>query len=165
MDSNNLNSDVRQGLIFGVNSGVITTAGVVAGLVQANVNPTILVVTIISLAVSDSLAEAYGLFLSKKGEEPEDNSLGPVKSLVGVLIMKIGVMLSFLIPLLFSRKLKYYKNMSWPIIWGLLILTGLDYYTSKLRKEKILPYLVQHYVLLGIAILFNVFFSRIISKL
>ena len=80
-----VDSDLRQGLIFGVNSGVITTAGVLAGLVQTPVSPLIVIVTVVSLAVSDGIAESYGLFISKKVEEPEDNSKGPVKSLFGLL--------------------------------------------------------------------------------
>ena len=95
-----VDSDLRQGLIFGVNSGVITT-GVLAGLVQTPVSP-LVIVTVVSLAVS-GIAESYGLFISKKVEEPEDNSKGPVKSLFGLLFTKMVVVLSFLIPLLFSK--------------------------------------------------------------
>ena len=78
-----VDSDLRQGLIFGVNSGVITTSGVLAGLVQTPVSPLIVIVTVVSLAISDGIAESYGLFISKKVEEPDDNSKGPVKSLLG----------------------------------------------------------------------------------
>lgn len=158
-------ADLRQGIIFGINSGVITTAGVLAGLVQTPISPMIVIVTIVSLAISDGIAESYGLFISKKVEEPDDNSSGPSKSLFSLLLTKMAVVLSFLIPLLFSRKLGYFKNMLWPIIWGGLILTLLDYYASRLRKEKIMPYLVQHYILLAITLLLNIFFGRMIAKL
>jgi len=160
-----LDADLRQGLIFGVNSGVITTAGVLAGLVQTPVSPLIVIVTIVSLAISDGLSESYGLFISKKVEVPDDKGSGPARSFIGLLVMKILVVLSFLIPFLFSRKLNYYKNMLWPILWGGLILTVLDYYASRLRKEKMLPYLVQHYILLGVTLLLNVFFGKAIAKL
>jgi len=160
-----LDSDLRQGLIFGVSSGVITTSGLLAGLVQTPVSSIILIVTIVSLAISDGISESYGLFISKKVEEPDDKGQGPVKSFIGLLFTKMFVVLSFLIPLLFSRKLGYYKNMMWPILWGLLILTILDYYASRLRKEKMLPYLIKHYILLGITLGLNVFFGRMINKL
>jgi hypothetical protein len=77
----------------------------------------------------------------------------------------MAIVLSFLIPLLFSRKIGYYKNMMWPILWGLLIITLLDYYASSLRKEKMLPYLAKHYVVLFITLVLNIFFGRMISKL
>ena len=160
-----VDSHLRQGLIFGINSGVITTAGVLAGLVQTSVSPLIVIVTIVSLAISDGLSEAYGLFMSKKVEKPGDKSKGPAKSFFGLLFTKMLVVLSFLIPFLFSMKLNYYKNMLWPMLWGVLILTALDYYASRLRKEKMLPYLVKHYILLGVTLILNVFFGKMITRI
>ena len=160
-----LDSDLRQGLIFGVSSGVITTSGLLAGLVQTPVSPIIVIVTIVSLAISDGISESYGLFISKKVEDPDDKGPGPVKSFLGLLFTKMAIVLSFLIPFLFSRKLGYYKNMSWPILWGLLIVTLLDYYASSLRNENMLPYLAQHYVVLFITLVLNIFFGRMINKL
>ena len=160
-----LDADLRQGLIFGVSSGVITTSGVLAGLVQTSVSPVIVIVTVVSLAISDGISESYGLFISKKVEKPKDNGRGPIKSFIGLLFTKMIIVLSFLIPLLFSRKLGYYKNMIWPILWGVLILTILDYYASCLRKEKMVPYLIKHYILLFITVGLNVFFGRMIIKL
>ena len=61
-----VDSDLRQGLIFGVSSGVITTSGLIAGLVQTPVSPIIVIVTIVSLAISEGISESYGLFISKK---------------------------------------------------------------------------------------------------
>ena len=107
----------------------------------------------------------YGLFISKKVEEPKDKSVGPAKSFLGLLFTKVLVVLSFLIPFLFSRKLTYFKNMSWPILWSILVLTIIDYYSSKLRKEKLAPYLVQHYLLLAVTIGLNIFFGKIIAGL
>jgi vacuolar iron transporter family protein len=158
-------ADLRQGLIFGTHSGIITTAGILSGIIQAKVSPLIIIVTIVSLAISDGLSEAYGLFISKKVEEPKDKSVGPAKSFLGLLFTKVLVVLSFLIPFLFSRKLTYFKNMSWPILWSILVLTIIDYYSSKLRKEKLAPYLVQHYLLLAVTIGLNIFFGKIIAGL
>ena len=55
--------------------------------------------------------------------------------------------------------------MSWPILWSILVLTIIDYYSSKLRKEKLAPYLVQHYLLLAVTIGLNIFFGKIIAGL
>ena len=58
----NVNSSLRQGAFFGINSGVITTTGVLVGLSQATVNPYIIIITIISLALSDGLGESWNLY-------------------------------------------------------------------------------------------------------
>ena len=66
MLSEKLIDDLRQGCFFGLNSGVITTSGLISGLIQTNINYKILVISVISLAISDSFSESYGLYLSKK---------------------------------------------------------------------------------------------------
>ena len=69
-----MNNDLRQGFIFGLNSGIITTAGLISGLVQAKVSKVIIMISVLSLALSDSISEAYGMFLSKKAEDVKDFS-------------------------------------------------------------------------------------------
>ena len=68
--------DIRQGLFFGLNAGVITTTGLISGLVQTKISYNLLIISIISLAISDSASEAYGLYLSKKAEDIKDYCCG-----------------------------------------------------------------------------------------
>ena len=42
------NSDYRQGIFFGVNSGLITTTGLLAGIAQTTNNPIIIIISKIS---------------------------------------------------------------------------------------------------------------------
>ena len=119
----NINSALRQGIFFGINLGVITTTGVLAGLSQATLNPYIIIITIISLALSDGLGEAYGIYISKKAEKLQDDSNNPLLSLTGLLIMKIAIVLSFLLPFLVSMSTKYFRNLLWPLGWGLYLNT------------------------------------------
>ena len=114
-----LNDDLRQGFIFGLNSGVITTAGLISGLVQTKVSKIIIMISVISLAISDSVSEGYGLFLSKKAENIKDFSNGPYHALISLLLTKFFVVMSFLIPMFFTNNIKIYKNLSWVIGWSL----------------------------------------------
>ena len=86
-----MSNDLRQGFIFGLNSGVITTAGLISGLVQTNVSKIIIMISVISLAISDSVSEGYGLFLSKKAEDIKDFSNGPYYALISLLLTKFFV--------------------------------------------------------------------------
>ena len=160
----NLNSSLRQGAFFGINSGVITTTGVLAGLSQATINPYIIIITIISLALSDGLGESYGIYISKKAEKPNDDSKNPTMSFVGLLIMKIIVVLSFLLPFTISMSTKYFKNLVWPLSWGIVLLTIMDYKLSYLRDEPIYHYIIPHYAILIITVLVTKFFGQVISK-
>ena len=104
-----LMNDLRQGFFFGLNSGVLTTSGLISGLIQTNINYKILIISVISLAISDSFSEAYGLFLSKKAEDIKDITKGPLLSMMSLFTTKFVIVMSFLIPLLFSKSLKVFK--------------------------------------------------------
>ena len=144
----NLMDDLRQGFFFGLNSGIITTCGLITGLVQTNINHKILIISVLFLAISDSFSESYGLYLSKKAENVEDLTRGPIYSLVALFLTKFVIVISFLLPLLFTKSLKVFKNMSWVIIWSVIVLFIVDYNLSKMRNENIWEYILPHGVVL-----------------
>lgn len=160
-----MNDDIRQGLFFGLNSGVITTSGVISGLVQTEVSKIILIVSIVSLAISDSASEAYGLYLSKKAEDIEDFTNGPLYSFFALLITKFVIVLTFLIPLLFTDNIKIFRNMIWVTLWGLFLLAVLDYILCSMRNESFMEYFVPHIIVFGLVILFTRTFGRMIENL
>ena len=59
-----MNSSFRQGIFFGANSGVLTTTGLITGLVQTKITKNYLIISIISLAIADSISESYGMYIS-----------------------------------------------------------------------------------------------------
>ena len=159
-----LPESLRQGLFFGLNSGVITTTGLLAGISQTTNNYIYIIVAIISLAISDGFSEAYGLYISKKVEKVDDDSINPFYSLVSLLLTKTVIVISFLIPFMFSKDMTYFKNLYWPFVWGMFILLILDFHLSYIREENILKYLIPHTIILLIVMLLSKFFSRILIK-
>ena len=159
-----MNSSFRQGVFFGANSGIITTVGLTTGLVQTKISKNYLIVSIISLAIADSISEAYGMYISKKAEDTDDDSKNPVYALLGLLIMKFFIVISFLIPFLFSDSLKYYKNLYWVIGWGLFLISIVDYNISELRDESFMGYLIPHTMILFLVIYLTRLFGRLIEK-
>jgi vacuolar iron transporter family protein len=162
---NEVNKDSRQGIFFGVNSGILTTLGVIAGISQTTKNPMYVVVSVLSLAISDCVGEAYGMYLSKKAEKIDDKSNGPFLSLVSVFLAKFITVLIFLLPLLFSWDLKYYKNLSWPMLYSVVMLAIIDYRLAKLRNEKPTHYIINHLILLLIVAVSTKFIGVSLSKL
>ena len=156
---------LRQGLFFGLNSGVLTTLGVICGLVQADISKYILIISVLSLAIADSTSEAYGLYVSKKAEIVDDHSNNPLLSSISLYVMKFVIVASFLLPLLFTNNLWLYKSMIWPITWGAILLLFLDFNLSTIRKENILNYLVPHVVLVFLIVVSTKYFGRRINKL
>ena len=155
-----MNDNLRQGFIFGLNSGIITTAGLISGLVQAKVSKVIIMISVLSLALSDSISEAYGMFLSKKAKDVKDFSNGPYYALISLLLTKFFVVISFLIPLIFTNDIKFYKNLSWVVCWSIFLIVILDINLSILRNESFMYYFIPHIVIL----LFVIFVSKNIGK-
>ena len=156
-------SSLRQGLFFGANSGVITTTGLLAGVSQSTNNPLVIIISLVSLAISDGISEAYSLYISKKAENPADSSNGPLLSFGGVILTKMSIVLSFMLPFIFSRNLKYYKNLVWPLSWSILLLIVVDYKLIQLRDEKILDYLIPQILLILLVVLSTKFLGNYIS--
>lgn len=156
---------LRQGFVFGANSGIITTTGVITGLVQTNISRLFLIVSVISLAISDSISEGYGMYLSKKAQNITDNSNGPLYALISLMVVKFLVVISFLIPLLFTKDLKVYKNMSWVLCWAIFLLIILDYQLSIMRNESIWNYIIPHIGVLLFVIFLTKYFGNMIDKL
>tara|TARA_X000000368_G_scaffold395018_1_gene362085 strand:+ start:784 stop:1269 length:486 start_codon:yes stop_codon:yes gene_type:complete len=156
---------LRQGFVFGANSGIITTTGVITGLVQTNISRLFLIVSVISLAISDSISEGYGMYLSKKAQNITDNSNGPLYALISLMVIKFLVVISFLIPLLFTKDLKVYKNMSWVLCWAIFLLIILDYQLSIMRNESIWSYIIPHIGVLLFVIFLTKYFGNLIDKL
>jgi len=159
-----LNKDIIQGLFFGLNSGVITTIGLITGLIQTKVSRIILIISVISLAISDSISESYGLYLSKKAEKIKDNTSGPFFSLISLAIIKFVIVISFLIPLLFTKKISVFKNMYWIIGWSLFLFVILDYNLAKMRNENFFYYFIPHIFVIAIVIILTKYFVKMIEN-
>jgi vacuolar iron transporter family protein len=153
-ESNKLmNDNTRQGIFFGINSGVLTTVGVIAGISQTTTNPMYVIISVLSLAISDCIGEAYGMYISKKAEQVTQNDNGPLYSLVSVFLAKFITVILFLVPLIFYWNLKYYKNLLWPMLYSLFVLIYIDNRLAEMRKESKTKYIVTHMVLLFIVVI------------
>ena len=155
-----VSDSLRQGLFFGFNSGIITSLGVLAGLSGVVNSPKIIIVALISLAISDGLSEAYSLYFSIKSKRETNDDIKAVNALKGVVLSKVAVTLSFLIPLLFVKDLKIYKNMSFPIIWGAVLLLFIDFNLIKDKDEQIQKYLIPQVFIIVFLIIFGKIFEN-----
>lgn len=157
-----MNTSLRQGMFFGANSGIITTVGLITGLVQTTITRHYLIISVVSLAIADSISEAYGMYISKKSENVEDDSQNPIYALIGLLIMKFIVVMSFLLPLLFTNDLTFYKNLYWVIGWSFFLIVVVDYNIANLRDESFIGYLIPHAIILISVVYLTRYFARMI---
>lgn len=164
MLNNELKDDFRQGFFFGLNAGVLTTSGLITGLIQTNISYKILIISVLSLAISDSFSESYGLYLSKKAENITDFTKGPLIALISLFCTKFIIVISFLLPLLFTRNLKIFKNLYWVLGWSILLLTILDYNLCKMRNESFLEYFIPHIFVLFMVVYSTKYFGNMLNN-
>ena len=124
-----------QGIYFGIISGTITTLGLIIGLRSGTMSKLAIITGILAIAISDTLADAFGLYLSKKAENTKDKTNAPFKTAVSVVIAKFIIANSFLLPIILLSGI----NLSVIIctIWGMIIVTFASVYLSFIRKENI----------------------------
>ena len=86
-----------------------------------------------------------------------DDDIKAIKALKGVVLSKVAVTLSFLLPLLFVKDLKMYKNMSFPIIWGAILLLFIDFNLIKDKDEQIQKYLIPQVGIIVFLIILSIY--------
>lgn len=130
-----MEDDYLQGLYFGIISGTITTLGLIIGLRSGTMSKLAIIAGILAISISDTLSDAFGLYISKKAQEPEKKNNGPFKTAISVTITKFLIANSFLLPILLISGVNLSVILC--IIWGSVLITLSTIYLSIIRKESI----------------------------
>lgn len=118
---------------FGISSGVLTTLGVMVGLMGATSSRLAVIGGILSIAIADSLSDAIGVYSLKKAERGTTQKQA-IKSGTNVFLGKIIFTSSFLMPfLLFSLITAIIVN----IVWGILLIAFLNLLIAIAQEENI----------------------------
>lgn len=151
---NSLSSNKRQCFYFALSSAVITVFGLLVGLTKVTNNYKIILISVLSLAISNGLADGFSIYISKKAEKSDDlNSKEPIEAFILTSTIMFFTIISFLIPFLFTKNTKYFNNLIWPGLWTLIIILFIDYNISNIRKEKKGKYFLLQFFIIGLIIL------------
>ena len=118
------------GNTFGIVSGIITSLGLLLGLYGAKVNVTIIIAGLLSIAISDSISDALGIYYASNNI----NDVNPYQESFYALIFKCLIPLLMIIPIkLFEIKKGIYLN----IILGLIIIFYVSFVVFKSYNKAI----------------------------
>ncbi|MCX7739061.1 MAG: hypothetical protein N2Z80_06585 [Hydrogenothermaceae bacterium] len=149
-----------KGIGFGLTSGVITTLGMIVAIYLLSEDKAIIVGGILSIAIADSVSDAFGMYISK--ESDKKRNLGHIWSAtLWTFLSKFSITTTFLIPVLLLP-----LSISIPlcVVWGYLLLTVLSVKVAKDRKDSVL-YAVFERLSTMTVVLFVVFLTeRFISR-
>ena len=135
--------DVFGKFAFGISSGVLTTLGVMVGLMGATASRLAVIGGILSIAIADSLSDSLGVY-SLKISERGTTKKQALKSAINVFIGKLIFALSFIFPfLLFSLNSAIIVS----IIWGLLLIIFLNLLIAIAQNENILKTIIKNTII------------------
>lgn len=86
-------------LAFGITSGILTTVGVLVGVIAANPDQLSAIGGIVAIAVADSYSDAFGMYMARVSERGTPRKLA-MRHALGTLAGKAVIPLTFIVPLL-----------------------------------------------------------------
>ncbi len=151
----------KKGFSFGITSGIITTLGLIIGLNSSTGSKLIILSGILAIAIADALSDALGIHISQESEK--SNTHKQVwEATFSTFLAKLIIPLTFLIPILLLE-LKTAILVS--VIWGLLILSVLNYFIAKERKINPRGIIFEHIAIAIVVIILTHLVGVLISHL
>lgn len=149
------------GISFGLTSGVITTLGMIVSLTSATGSKVAIMAAILTVAISDALADALGMHLSEESRLDEKEK--PVWKITEFTFLgRFLFSIIFLIPFMFLSIINA-RNIS--VLIGLLLILALAIYIEKRRHEKPFMPVVKHLLITIIILAISHFIGKGIGAL
>lgn len=134
------NKSLISGLFFGLTSGTITTIGLMVGLLASTNSKVAIVGGLITIAISDSLSDAFGMHLSMESD-PKNSPRSIWQATFSTFISKFVFALSFVLPMVF---LDIYHAIVVNILWGFVLLILGSYWIAKNQSKSIGRAVAEH---------------------
>jgi len=150
---------IKRGIGFGLTSGVITTLGLLIGLNASTHSKAVVISGILIIAVADSLSDALGIHASEETENSQAHGEIWISTLT-TFLSKGVISLSFLIPVLF---LPLSQAVIVSIIWGLSLITTLNFYLASKRGVNAIRSTIEHVSIAIVVIIATHFIGGYIS--
>ena len=119
-----LDKSIKVGINFWITSGIITTLGLMVGLLSGTDSKLAVIGGVLTLAIADSMSDALGIRVSQEGSGVK-NPRQIRESTIATFLAKFLFALTFMIPILLI------PNLTWGVavnaIRGLLALGYLSY--------------------------------------
>ena len=149
----------NRGVNFGTASGVITTLGLMIGLIFSTYSKLAVLGGILTIAIADSMSDALGMHISEE-------SLGKSKENIWAatkytFLSKFFYALTFIIPVLLIENLWIMAIVS--CSWGFLLLTIMSIKIARKNKEKPLLIVGEHLMIAIIVIILTYILGKFVG--
>ena len=137
-----MKKSVKTGLGFGLTSGVITTLGLMVGLVVGTGSRLAVIGGVLTIAVADALSDALGIHISQEfhSQENSNSNSDAWRAAFFTFLFKLIVAASFVFPVLFFE-LQLALMVS--VFWGAFLL-GIFSYEMTADKKAAWRVMAEH---------------------
>jgi vacuolar iron transporter family protein len=139
---------LRTGISFGLTSAVISTLGLMVGLHSGTGSKTVILAGVLTIAIADSFADALGIHISEESENVH-TTRQIWSATIATFMTKFFFTLTFIVPVLL---LPLFTAIIVSIVWGVSILTVLNYLIAKAQSKRPWKIIASH-VLIAIVVI------------
>ncbi len=139
-----------KGMGFGLTSGVITTLGIIVGLHAGTHSKLAVLAGMVVLAIADALSDAIGIHISEEAEG-EHTTKEIWEATLFTFSSKFACTLTFVPPFVF---LEISTAILASVVWGLLLIVTVSFYTAKLQNRNIPRTIAEHLIVTILVVFF-----------
>jgi VIT1/CCC1 family predicted Fe2+/Mn2+ transporter len=151
---------IRKGLGFGLNSGVITTLGMMVGLNASTQSRLAVIGGIIAIAIADAFSDAVGIHISEEAEH-RHSEREIWEATLSTLVSKFFIALTFVMPVLvFELPVAIAVSVGWGL--GLVII--FSYFLAVRQGARPLTVLLEHVTIVVLVIIITHFVGKWVGK-
>ncbi len=146
-----LNDSIKSGINFGLTSGVITTLGLMIGLLESTGSKIAVLGGVLTIAIADAMSDAFGMHISEESTNG-NNPRAVWQATIATFFSKFIFAITFLIPIfLFNLHLAVIIS----CFWGILLLTILSLLIAKSNKMSPTKMVFEHLLTASIVIVIS----------
>lgn len=151
----------KVGFGFGLASAVITTLGLMVGLLTSTGSKLAIIGGILMIAISDSFSDALGIHIAKESEG-NFTKTEVWQATIFTFLFKMIFAASFLIPVIF---LPLYPAIYLSLVWGAIVLIFQSYKLSKDNGSKATMVIFEHLLIATVVVVITFYAGTLISNL
>lgn len=151
----------KSGLNFGLTSAVITTLGLMVGLLSGTGSKLAVLGGIFTIAIADAFSDALGMHISEESKDG-DKQKEIWQTTIATLVSKFLFAITFILPvILVDIKSAVIIN----CLWGAFLLTVISLMIAKSQKRKALGIIAEHLFIASIVIVASYYAGVLINRL
>ena len=156
-----LDKSIKVGINFWITSGIITTLGLMVGLLSGTHSKLAVIGGVLTIAIADAMSDSLGIHISQEWSGKTQKEVR--KATIATFLAKFLFALTFMVPVLLIPNL--FSAVVVSAIWWLLALGYLSYTIAKSSREEPIKVIREHIMIAILVIIVTYSTGILIDKI